>query len=110
MVFVSESRAENIPTDTILSRLYDQAASLMEEGEYDSAQVCFNRAFATEGGHRITRLPDSAQRTGYVVLLCRRTETFAGDEEKRASLPARSGGFGKACQCVQRLGGALSPL
>ena len=36
-VFVSESRAENIPTDTILSRLYDQAASLMEEGEYDSA-------------------------------------------------------------------------
>ena len=48
-VFVSESRAENIPTDTILSRLYDQAASLMEEGEYDSAQVCFDRAFATEG-------------------------------------------------------------
>ena len=77
-VFVSESRAENIPTDTILSRLYDQAASLMEEGEYDSAQL----------GHRITRLPDSAQRTGYVVLLCRRTETLAGDEEKRASLPA----------------------
>ena len=48
-VFVSESRAENIPTDTILSRLYDQAASLMEEGEYDSAQLCFDRAFATEG-------------------------------------------------------------
>lgn len=46
---LSESKAKNIPTDTLLTHLYDQAASLMEEGAYDSAQTCFNRAFATEG-------------------------------------------------------------
>ena len=48
-VSLSGSKAEALPTDTILSHLYDQAASLMEEGEYDSAQACFDRAFATEG-------------------------------------------------------------
>ena len=44
-----ESKAKNIPTDTLLTHLYDQAASLMEEGAYDSAQICFDQAFATEG-------------------------------------------------------------
>lgn len=48
-VSLSGSKAEALPTDTILSHLYDQAASLMEEGEYDSAQACFDRAFATQG-------------------------------------------------------------
>ena len=42
-------RAAKEPTDTLLSRLYDRAATLMEEGAYDSAQVCFDQAFATKG-------------------------------------------------------------
>ena len=46
---LSESKGEELPTDTLLAHLYDQAASLMEEGEYDSAQACFDKAFATEG-------------------------------------------------------------
>ena len=44
-----ESKAGNVHTDTLLNHLYDQAASLMEEGAYDSAQTCFDQAFATEG-------------------------------------------------------------
>ena len=44
-----ESQAGSVHTDTLLTHLYDQAASLMEEGAYDSAQTCFNQAFATEG-------------------------------------------------------------
>lgn len=51
---LSESKGEELPTDTALARLYDQAASLMGEGKYDSAQACFDRAFATEG---VTRSP-----------------------------------------------------
>ena len=46
---LSESKGEELPTDTLLAHLYDQAASLMGEGEYDSAQACFDKAFATEG-------------------------------------------------------------
>lgn len=46
---LSEGKGEELPTDTLLARLYDQAASLMGEGEYDSAQACFDKAFATEG-------------------------------------------------------------
>lgn len=46
---LSGSKAEELPTDTILTRLYDRAASLMEEGAYDSAQIYFDRAFAMEG-------------------------------------------------------------
>lgn len=42
-------RAAEEPTDTLLSRLYERAATLMEEGKYDSAQVCFDQAFATKG-------------------------------------------------------------
>lgn len=46
---LSESKAKDIPADTLLAHLYDQAALLMEEGKYDSAQVCFDQAFATKG-------------------------------------------------------------
>lgn len=46
---LSESKGEELPTDTLLAHLYDQAASLMGEGEYDSAQACFDKAFTTEG-------------------------------------------------------------
>ena len=82
-VFVSESRAENIPTDTILSRLYDQAASLMEEGEYDSAQLCFDRAFATEG---VTESPV------YPILLNEQATLFFYVGELKRSLEMK-----KAC-------------
>lgn len=46
---LSESKGEELPTDTLLAHLYDQAVSLMGEGEYDSAQACFDKAFAMEG-------------------------------------------------------------
>ena len=42
-------RAASEPTDTLLSRLYNRAATLMEEGAYASAEVCFDQAFATKG-------------------------------------------------------------
>lgn len=46
---LSESKGKELPTDTLLAHLYDQAVSLMGEGEYDSAQACFDKAFAMEG-------------------------------------------------------------
>ena len=33
---LSESKGKELPTDTLLAHLYDQAVSLMGEGEYDS--------------------------------------------------------------------------
>lgn len=39
----------SIPLDTLLTRWYDKAASLMADGAYDSAQYYFDRAFATKG-------------------------------------------------------------
>lgn len=39
----------SIPTDTLLTRWYDKASSLMADGAYDSAQYYFNRAFAVKG-------------------------------------------------------------
>lgn len=41
--------AEHLPLDTLLSRYYDKAANLMGEGEYDSAQYYFDKAFTTKG-------------------------------------------------------------
>lgn len=41
--------AEQLPMDTLLFRYYEKAANLMGEGEYDSAQHYFDKAFATEG-------------------------------------------------------------
>ena len=35
-----------IPADTLLMRLYERAASLMEKGELDQAQQTFDSAFA----------------------------------------------------------------
>ena len=42
-------KAENMPTDTLLTRFYDKAAALMGESMYDSAQYFFDKAFATSG-------------------------------------------------------------
>lgn len=42
-------QAEKIPVDTLLAHLYNRAADLMEEGEYEEAQLAFDSAFATRG-------------------------------------------------------------
>lgn len=42
-------QAEDIPVDTLLTRLYTRAANLMEEGLYKEAQLTFDTAFATRG-------------------------------------------------------------
>ena len=42
-------QAKDIPTDTLLARLYTRAADLMEEGHYNEAQRSFDTAFATRG-------------------------------------------------------------
>lgn len=41
--------AGNLPTDTLLARFYDRAATLMGEGYYEEAQRSFDSAFAVRG-------------------------------------------------------------
>lgn len=41
--------AEKVPTDTILSRYFSRAASLMSIGKYSEAQETFDSAFSTKG-------------------------------------------------------------
>ena len=98
---LSESKGEELPTDTLLAHLYDQAASLMGEGEYDSAQACFDKAFATEG---VTGSPL------YPVLLNEQATLLFYKGELARSLEMKSGGLREARQRVQRPGCALSPV
>lgn len=41
--------AAPLPIDTVLTRCYDKAADFLSEGEFDSAQYYFDRAFAVKG-------------------------------------------------------------
>ena len=41
--------SKNIPRDTLLSAYFEKAADLMSNGEYDSAQYYFDKAFHTRG-------------------------------------------------------------
>lgn len=68
-------KAETVPTDTLLSRLYDKAATLMGEGMYDSAQYFFDKAFAT---------PGVKQSPVYPILLNEQATLFVyrGEDEK----------------------------
>lgn len=52
--------SETIPADTLLMRLYERAASLMEKGELDQAQQTFDSAFA---------MPEAKQSPVYPILL-----------------------------------------
>lgn len=65
----------NVPTDTLLNRLYEQAANLMAEGELEAAQQCFDKAFAVE---------DVGQSPLYPILLNEQATlyVYAGNEQK----------------------------
>lgn len=107
---LSESKGKELPTDTLLAHLYDQAVSLMGEGEYDSAQACFDKAFAMEGvtGSPLYPILLNEQAT----LLFYEGELARSLEMKKSvfALLARSGGLREARQRVQRPGCALSPV
>ena len=46
---IQSVHSEKIHTDTLLTRYFEQASSLMSEGKYDSAQYFFDKAFAMPG-------------------------------------------------------------
>lgn len=51
------ARGGNLPTDTLLTRYYDRAAGLMEEGRYEEAQQTFDSAFALPGAKESSLYP-----------------------------------------------------
>lgn len=74
--------AEECPVDTLLVRFYEKAATLMGEGEYDSAQYYFDRVFS---------IPEVERSSVYPVLLNEQATLFiyVGEEEKAFEMKKR---------------------
>lgn len=68
-----------VPADTLLSRLYERAAGLMSEGQYDLAQSCFDSAFAQPG---VRRSPFYPVLLNEQATLC----VYRGDEQRGLEL------------------------
>lgn len=79
------AQAEECPLDTLLHRLYGQAASLMGEGKLDEAQTCFDSAFALPGANQSPVYPTllNEQATLYVY----QGNEAQGLEGKKSVLP-----------------------
>ena len=75
----------SIPLDTLLTRWYDKAASLMADGAYDSAQYYFDRAFATKGAKESPVYPILLNEQA--TLLVYRGNLPAALETKKKVLP-----------------------
>ena len=81
----ASSQTTETDRDTLLTRLYDRAATLMGEGELETAQQCFDSAFA---------MPDVEQSPVYPTLLNEQATLYVyqgneqrGLEGKKSVLP-----------------------
>lgn len=75
----------SIPLDTLLTRWYDKASSLMANGAYDSAQYYFDRAFSTKGVKKSPVYPILLNEQA--TLLVYRGDLPAALETKKKVLP-----------------------
>lgn len=64
--------SETIPADTLLMRLYERAASLMEKGELDQAQQTFDSAFAMPEAKQSPCISHPIERTSYPYVVRRK--------------------------------------
>lgn len=91
--------AGQLPTDTLLSRYYEKAANLMGEGEYDSAQYYFDKAFATPKATKSPVYPVLLNEQA-TLLIYRRIRQGNGHEKASDSLSAAHGRHGETHQRI----------
>ena len=76
----ASSQTTETDRDTLLTRLYDRAATLMGEGELEAAQQCFDSTFA---------MPDVEQSPVYPTLLNEQATLYVYQGDERRGLEGK---------------------
>ena len=76
----ASSQTTETDRDTLLTRLYDRAATQMGEGELEAAQQCFDSAFA---------MPDVEQSPVYPTLLNEQATLYVYQGDERRGLEGK---------------------